>query len=155
MPSNKFYPGDQMVVSTPKFNYTVNDLYKFLHDIDCPICQSLLNDTQQLIYAFNPPNVELHALHGFGVKTEASFLYKKQKDFPNRLPVSFYGDGDGTVNIKSLNAYKVWIGKQEQPIFQQEYANVTHGGILFHKPSRQSNFQKVVLKSCKAYKKTP
>lgn len=40
------------------------------------------------------------------------------------------GDGDGTVNARSLEACKHWSGKQKQKVFTQSLPNIDHMMIL-------------------------
>lgn len=57
----------------------------------------------------------------------------KQKNFPDSQPGVVYGDGDGTVNLRSLHGFKHWIGKQKQPIYNKEFSGADHLGILKNK----------------------
>jgi len=56
--------------------------------------------------------------------------FKKQKKFPDTQPTVRYGDGDGTVNLRSLHGFKRWIGKQKQPIYNKELQGLDHIAIL-------------------------
>lgn len=40
------------------------------------------------------------------------------------------GDGDGTVNKRSLEACKYWKTKQKQPIYMGEFSGTDHMSIL-------------------------
>lgn len=40
------------------------------------------------------------------------------------------GDGDGTVNRRSLEACKLWSGKQKQKVFPVPLPNIDHMMIL-------------------------
>jgi len=130
MPSSKFWGADEILVQTPSRNYTVNDYEQFFNDINYKTGHELRENTKDLIYDLNPPDVEVHALYGIDVKTPAGFIWKKQKSFPDSQPTVVYGDGDGTVNIRSLYGFKHWIGKQKQPIFNKEFSGSDHLGIL-------------------------
>jgi lysophospholipase-3 len=88
-------------------------------------------DTENLIKSLDPPNVEYHALYGVGVKTPASFVYTDAQ-WPDSQPQVVYGDGDGTVNLRSLRGYQRWYGKQDQKIFSKEVSGADHLQILRH-----------------------
>lgn len=130
MPSSKFWGADEILVQTPNRNYTVNDYEQFFNDINYKTGHELRENTKDLIYDLNPPDVEVHALYGIDVKTPAGFIWKNQKSFPDSQPTVVYGDGDGTVNLRSLYGFKHWIGKQKQPIFNKEFSGSDHLGIL-------------------------
>jgi len=56
-------------------------------------------------------------------------MYYKNKNFPDD-PSYIYGNGDGTVNDRSLQACLLWQGKQEQKIYHLPVYNVDHMAIL-------------------------
>jgi lysophospholipase-3 len=134
MPSDKFWSADEVLVSTPKRNYTVNDYKQFFDDVGFPLGYEYRLNTQNLTYDLIPPHVEIHCLYGIGMKTPDSFLYIKQNDFPDVQPNVVYGDGDGTVNLRSLMGYRRWIGRQSKPIFYKEFAGVEHVATLRYQP---------------------
>lgn len=43
-----------------------------------------------------------------------------------------YGDGDGTVNERSLKGCKYWRGKQRQSVMNSEITNAEHTKIISH-----------------------
>lgn len=132
MPTDKFWAGDEVLVSTPTRNYTVNDYQDFFEDIGFPIGYEMRKATQNLVYNLDPPQVETHCLYGMGLKTPEAFSYAKPKDFPDAQPAVVFGDGDGTVNLRSLQGFRRWLGKQKQPIFFQEVPGAEHVATLKH-----------------------
>lgn len=130
MPSDRFWKSDEVLVSTPDRNYTVTDYEQFFKDLDHIDGYEMRQNTKDLIVELNPPDVEIHTLYGVGLKTPASFNWDKQKNFPDTHPSVEYGDGDGTVNLRSLHGFKRWIGKQEKPIYNKEFKGVDHIAIL-------------------------
>ena len=134
MPSDKFWSPDEVIVSRPSRNYTVKDYLQFFTDINYLTGYELHQNTKDLIYDFQAPNIELHCLYGVKYKTPERFVFLKEKDFPDTQPSVVYGDGDGTVNLKSLRGYERWMGKQKQPIKFQEFEGVEHLVTLKHPP---------------------
>jgi lysophospholipase-3 len=57
-------------------------------------------------------------------------LVYKPGAFPDGYPGFLYGDGDGTVNIHSLEGCLNWQGKQEKKIYHQTFSSLDHMGIL-------------------------
>ena len=80
MPSSSFWTADEILVSTPSRNYTVNDYEQFFTDINFKTGHELRSNTEHLIYDLNPPQVELHSLYGTNLKTPAGFIYSKVFD---------------------------------------------------------------------------
>lgn len=56
-------------------------------------------------------------------------MYKKGK-FPEGYPDFIYGDGDGTVNKRSLEGCLYWKGNQEKPIYHQTFPEMDHMDVL-------------------------
>jgi len=57
-------------------------------------------------------------------------LYYKPGTTIEGYPQLIYGDGDGTVNIKSLDACIHWQKSQKQKIYSQSFSGVDHTNIL-------------------------
>lgn len=76
---------------------------------------------------FSPPGVELHCLHGYGVNTTERLFYK---DNFQSYPVLIPGDGDGTVNLRSLEGCLHWKNLQKQKIYHTSFSKADHTGIL-------------------------
>lgn len=85
-------------------------------------------DTEQFTEDFSPPGVEVHCLYGSGVDTVERLVYKG--DVFTNNPKLMGGDGDGTVNARSLEACKLWSGKQKQKVFSLSLPNIDHMMIL-------------------------
>lgn len=131
LPSDRFWKSDEVLISTALRNYTVNDYQAFFHDINYTTGYDMWKDTKDLIYSFDPPEVEVHCLHGMNVTTDEQVLYEKGK-FPDGPPVIVGGDGDGTVNLRSLVGCLAWQGKQKHKVYHKMFPGVDHMGILIH-----------------------
>lgn len=59
-----------------------------------------------------------------------SRLFYKPGIFLDGTPTLIYGDGDGTVNIRSLEACMHWRGIQKQKIFNKTLNKIDHMTIL-------------------------
>ena len=121
-----------MIVSRPGRNYTVNDYQQFFKDLNFEIGYEIYKDTKDLVHDLVPPNVEVHTLYGINVPTGEKFIYQSDKDFPDSQPIAVLGNGDGTVNYRSMVGFKKWIGEQSQLVKYQEIDGVDHTKILNH-----------------------
>ncbi|GFG39947.1 hypothetical protein Cfor_09004 [Coptotermes formosanus] len=92
-------------------------------------------DVERYSVEFEAPDVEVHCLHGYGVDTVSRLVYKPGA-FPDQDPDFLYGDGDGTVNIHSLEGCLSWQGKQEKKVYHQTFSSLDHMGILRDKRVR-------------------
>ena len=129
MPYDTFWNESEILISGPHGNYTVKDYKRFFTDISFTDGYDMRQDSEKLIYELTPPGVEVHCIHGQNVKTPAAFKYTKKQWFDYQ-PDVVWGDGDGTVNIRSLNGCLRWQGKQKQKVYHKEFKNVDHLGML-------------------------
>lgn len=88
-----------------------------------------MKDTAQYKLNFSAPDVELHCLYGTGIATVERLIYEKSKGLDG-TPKLETGDGDGTVNYRSLAACKHWSGLQGPSVQSLELDNVDHMGVL-------------------------
>lgn len=129
LPSSIFWKPSEVLVQSGTRNYTLNDLKEFFDDINYPTGWEMRKDVEQFSLNFSPPGVEVHCLHGYGVDTVDSMIFKPGK-FPDGYPNFVFGDGDGTVNKRSLEGCLHWIGHQKQKIYHQTFPKVDHMQIL-------------------------
>lgn len=129
MPSPLFWKPDQVLISTAKKTYTVNDYQEFYDAINHPEGWEMYKDVLPYIKNFSPPGVEVQCYYGSDVQTIEKLDYGSSSDLTDS-PTLFYGDGDGTVNLQSLEACKNWIGQQDQPVNTTTYPKADHMGIL-------------------------
>ena len=71
----------------------------------------------------------MHCLFGSGVDTAERIVFAK--DRPDGKSTIFMGDGDGTVNRRSLSACQRWIGQQRQrQVYAREFPKRDHMAVL-------------------------
>lgn len=131
MPSVNFWSNDEVVVVSPKRNYTVNDYKEFFDDIKYPTGYDYWVNNKDLLDELTPPGVELHQIYGSQMPTPGVLMYNT-RTFPDLQPLVLPDNGDGTVNIRSLLGFKKWEGKQNQDIHATELPGVEHLAILKH-----------------------
>jgi len=127
LPSDSFWSPDEILISTPLRNYTILDFEAYFNDMNLRNGYEMWLDTKDMIHDLTPPGVEVHCLYGIGVQTEEHVSYKT---IPSNSPTIKYGDGDGTVNLRSLEGCLRWRGKQHQNVYNQSFVGVDHMGIV-------------------------
>ena len=128
MPYDSFWGPDEVLVSRPGRNYTIRDFKQFFDDLDYPQGWFMRQDTENLLGILDAPNVEVHCLHGIGVPTSDSFIYRDDQ-WPDSQPTVVSGDGDGTVNQRSLLGCLRWSQQQDKPVMHRSY-KTDHSSIL-------------------------
>lgn len=127
MPNLDYWPDDTVFVQSPTVNVTkknFEDFYTFMNLTDG---LNMWKDTRNLIKDLKAPGVEIHCLYGSGMETTEKLIFN---DFPHGSWVRKTGDGDGTVNLRSLEACKGWPTKQRQPVFFKKFFRINHLEML-------------------------
>jgi len=93
-----------------------------------------------------PPEVEVHCLHGVGLSTPGALVYTSDKTWFDKSPSVIADDGDGTVNLRSLHGCLRWSGKQSAKVYHQEF-NGTYAEHLqmLKNPGVMAYIAKVVI----------
>lgn len=138
MPDIHFWKPSEVLVVTPEKNYTVADYKQFFTDMNFTDGYSMRMDTENLVRDLIPPEVPVHCIHGSGVATPEAFVFGKGQ-FPDTYPSQVDGDGDGTVNIRSLLGCLRWVGKQKYPVAHVALngSSSEHMSILSNTDARQ------------------
>ncbi|CAH8869427.1 unnamed protein product [Trichobilharzia szidati] len=114
VPHPRVWLPDEVLVSTPTRNYTVNDYQALFRDIDFPLGYEVMMKARENFITLSPPAdvPEVYCIYSSGLVTMKRLVYKPagiyRDAFPNQAPVLEYGDGDGTVNLESLEVCTHW-----------------------------------------------
>ncbi|XP_017889176.1 group XV phospholipase A2-like [Ceratina calcarata] len=143
LPSKLFWKDTEVLVQTAEKNYTLSTLRDYLIDINVPNGWEFRKDNEKYQLDFTAPGVEVHCLYGAGIDTVQRLYYKPGTSIEG-IPQLIPGDGDGTVNLRSLEACKYWQGKQKQKVYSQVFPGLNHMDIL--KNNSVLNYIQTVLK---------
>ncbi|XP_069697972.1 lysosomal phospholipase A and acyltransferase-like isoform X2 [Periplaneta americana] len=130
MPSSSFWKPDEILIQTQKKNFTVNNFQQFFDDIGYPTGWEMRKDIEKYSDHTIPPNVEVHCLHGIGLKTVDRLNYGKYNPFPDEEPSIVYGDGDGSVNKRSLEGCLKWRGQQKEKVHYLTFNKTSHFSVI-------------------------
>ncbi|XP_076635420.1 lysosomal phospholipase A and acyltransferase [Colletes latitarsis] len=142
LPSKLFWKETEVLVQTEQKNYTLSTLKDYLIDINVPNAWEFRKDNEKYQLNFAAPGVEVHCLYGSGIDTVQKLYYKPGSSIES-TPQLVPGDGDGTVNLRSLEACKYWTEKQKQKIYSQKFHGINHMDIL--RNIKVLNYIKTVL----------
>ncbi|XP_043288690.1 phospholipase A2 group XV-like [Venturia canescens] len=129
LPSKLFWKMSEILVETEHKNYTMDDLKDFLIDVGVPNGWEFRKDTEKFQLDYRAPGVEIHCLHGVKVDTVERLYYKPGVTIDG-YPQLITGDGDGTVNARSLEGCLHWQNQQKQKIYHETFPGVNHMEIL-------------------------
>ncbi|KAF7287599.1 hypothetical protein GWI33_005954 [Rhynchophorus ferrugineus] len=156
IPSPLFWKPNETLVETDKQNFTLSNLQQFFEGISFPNGWEMKKDTEQYQLHFKPPGVEVHCLYGSQIPTVEK-LYYKPGTWLDGYPTLIKGDGDGTVNLRSLEGCQHWQILQKQKVYYQPQPKVDHLGILHSKETQDYliNLVKTDNPSIQQYLKVP
>lgn len=123
--------GDEVLVSTTGGdNYTAGDALKLLQDLNLTQQAAVYPRVHNLTYPLPKLNLPVHCLYGVDVLTEMGFEYDIPHFNATVLPPApsktRTGDGDGTVNIRSLEA----CSRLGEDVTLQSFEKASHLGLL-------------------------
>lgn len=128
LPFPSLWKPNEVLVKTKSRNYTHSQLKEFFDDLGYPTGWEMRKDNLPYVENFAPPNVEIHCLYSSHMPTVEQLIYKN--DDLRSSPELVMGNGDGSVNIRSLEGCTYWRGLQKQPITTLEVPKVEHFEIL-------------------------
>jgi len=155
MPQQGFWSDDEVLVETEKKNFTRTNIGEFFDGYKEHNMAMMVNDTKGLLGGLPPPQVEVFCIHGSEVNTTERVVYppgsfppkktrkqqtsnksknskiQKHKWWPfHTEPSLVKGDGDGTVNIRSLKGCLRWEGAQKQAVHHKIFKGINHVDML-------------------------
>merc|ERR1712192_331791 len=141
MPQQGFWADDEVLVETEKKNFSRSNIGEFFDGYKEHNMAMMVEDTKGLLGGLPPPQVEVFCIHGSQVNTTERVIYPPGSFPPSSLaaqqrskpttsnksknlkfwpfstePSLVKGDGDGTVNIRSLKGCLKWEGAQKQAV---------------------------------------
>lgn len=127
-PREPVFPADQVLIETPEYNYTLGNFDEMFEDAGLMNQLEMWRDTKDIANLM-PPNVELWCLYGTGKKTPSKLVFPGPIKLNGRHRL-IEGDGDGTVNIESLQACELFKQLQEKPVYTKQFHDHDHMMIL-------------------------
>lgn len=130
MPSDKFWPADEVIISTENKNYTSSNFKELFDDINYNVGYQMWLDTKNLTHELKHPGTEVHCIHGNGIPTMEKLAYKANQ-FPDKTPKIIHQSGDSTVNIRSLAGCKKWQKDDHKwPFVHLDITGVDHMSVM-------------------------
>lgn len=132
----------EVVVSTPKKNYTAYDLDEMLTDMGCGKGPKNLYNLEKgdLLGTFPPPLVDTYVFYGYGPPTQAGFGFQRElepsKDGEDVCPpndarafVRGWDNGDVTAPLRSCRRADAWEAahtKAGKVLYNVGYKGMSH-----------------------------
>ena len=127
MPSSDLWDEDEILVQSQNINITLSNYHKFYDLLGYPDGNDMWQDTKNLLKGIPAPQIEFYCWHGIGVPTTEKLIYYK---FPTSTPIVKKGDGDGTVNLRSMKACLKWRNQQTKPVHYRTFKGIDHGNMI-------------------------
>ncbi len=130
LPNVDLWGADEVIVNTPEKTYSAHDLDQFFVDIGYPDGQQIYKRLKA-IYDLSSPGVRTHVKYGTGKDTLETLTYSKTGDWDD-IESTTSGDGDGTVNLRSLEAGKLmgWSDTEHKSFPGEDHTSVLKNKVL-------------------------
>ncbi|VDP76424.1 unnamed protein product [Echinostoma caproni] len=132
LPDPRLWSENETLVFTPKRNYTSRDYQSFFDDIGFPFGYQLMKRAVEGIDFFQGPTgvEEIYCVYGTSVSTGEQLLYRApgllRPAFPDQVPIEIFGDGDGTVNLRSAEICRHWSNVKLIKIPNSDHQYILH-----------------------------
>ena len=123
--------GNMTLVSTPARKYSAQDYEELFTDIGYTSGFRMLHGILPINPNFPAPNVPTYCFYGVGRRTVETMTYAKNfvsGDTPG-IPTNTFGDGDGSVNLKSSEICLKWR-TMRSPFNTMTFKGVSHLGMI-------------------------
>ena len=128
---------DDVILRTPTKNYTLMDRDQFFDDMGFPQVSQMYADVNGPDYDYEHPGVDFHCIYSHGHDTPFSYTYDQNPINTHEHLEVTTSNGDGTVNLKSLQGCEVFSNMNAQRTTITSYRGSDHNGIF-----RDKNFLK-------------
>ncbi|GMI01918.1 hypothetical protein TrVE_jg4648 [Triparma verrucosa] len=126
LPNLELWDDDEVIVTKGDKTWTAHELPQFFEDISYADGAQIY---KTLPYDLKDPNVRTYVKYGTGQDTPESYVYGKDWD---TIDKTVNGDGDGTVNLRSLEAglTKGWENTEHEQFKGEDHQSVLKNDSL-------------------------
>ncbi|GMH73018.1 hypothetical protein TL16_g06070 [Triparma laevis f. inornata] len=126
LPNLELWDSDETIITKGDQTWTAHDLPQFFEDISYADGAQIY---KTLPYDLKDPNIKTYVKYGAGKDTPTSYVYGKDWD---TIDKTVNGDGDGTVNIRSLEAgiAKGWKNTEHEKFDGEDHQSVLKNDSL-------------------------
>ncbi|CAD5207353.1 unnamed protein product [Bursaphelenchus okinawaensis] len=112
MPSAELWSKDEFIMSTVNKNYSIHDIEAFFNDVNFTEGYQQYQKAKEGT-TFDPPGVDIHCIYTLSQPTTSVMMWGEGQ-WPDTQPADGYGGGDLSVNARSLEYCKKWIGNNKE-----------------------------------------
>ena len=129
-PRLRAWSRDDVILRTPTKNYTVLNRDQFFDDMGFPQASQMYADVNGADYDYEHPGVDFHCIYSHGHDTPFSYTYDQNPMNTHEHSEVTMSDGDGTVNLKSLQGCEVFTNMNRHITTVTPYRGPDHNGIF-------------------------
>ncbi len=132
------WDSQDILVSTPAKNYTVNDYQTLFTTLNFTNGYQMWLNGAKILPNLGAPTVEVMCIHGSELNTPGTIIYKTGTEFPDGTPEITNDGGDGTVNLRSLQGCQRFQKMQPQKFTYEVMPKLSHFEMRASRPSSSS-----------------
>ena len=132
LPQEDAWVNNDVLVTTPRRNYTAHDYDDYFKDVGNEIGRELFENIRHESYDMDHPGVDTYCVYSYGTDTPNQLVFD-EGEFPDGDATMLMGPGDGTVNIRSLEFCKEWLSNHDSYHVAEvkAFEGVPHIDLLF------------------------
>lgn len=132
LPQPDAWGPNDVLVQTPHRNYTAYDYDDYFRDMEHPIGKEMYDNIRHASYDLGHPGVDTYCVYSYGLETPDHLVYD-HGEFPHGNPHMVMGEGDGTVNLRSLEHCKTWTSEDPSHVtIPKTFEFIPHIDLLFN-----------------------
>ncbi|KAA3679181.1 lysophospholipase III [Paragonimus westermani] len=141
-PDLRLWSPNETIVITPKRNYSAHDIKQFFEDIGYTNGYQMMEFGKAGRDFFEGPTHvdEVYCVYGTQVPTPEQLIYGAS--FPDQNPQILDGDGDGSVNLRSLEVCRNWNRVKEIALPGAEHLTILRDKRLIDQIKRVAGFDR-------------
>ncbi|KAF7262619.1 hypothetical protein EG68_00096 [Paragonimus skrjabini miyazakii] len=139
-PDLRLWPPNETIVITPERNYTAHDMEQFFGDIGYTDGYQMMEVGKAGQDFFEGPTHvdEVYCVYGTKTPTLVQLIY--DSSFSDQNPQVVNGDGDGSVNLRSLEVCRGWKNVKEITLPGAEHLKILRDERLIDQIKRVAGF---------------
>ena len=130
LPVKDVWDKSEVLVKTSKRSYTIEDIPQFLKDVGFPQGVKMREHVGDTSSLFKAPGVPVYCMYANTPESTEETLEYAEGEFPDSPSKVVKGNGDGTVNLRSLELCKKFANLQSQKVVTVAVPGQDHNGML-------------------------
>ena len=130
LPNRYVFDSSDVLIQSQNWTITIDNLYNLFDLLNLPTAKYIYNDTKNLLgQNLDHPGVNITCVYSYGLLDKKTAYFDREEDFPFN-PRWTWEDGDGLVNIKSLQSCLRWKENTSFTFSSKVFDAIIHADMI-------------------------